>query len=73
MLEVAGSLAQAQSCYDVRFGPNFVRFTPSNRHSGQGWECLKLTQTGRGLKIGEKVPSKATKTYQPVGVDRVKM
>ncbi len=26
-----------------------------------------------GLKIGEKVPPKATKTYQRVGVDRVKM
>ncbi len=20
-----------------------VRFTPSNRHSGKGWECLKVT------------------------------
>ncbi len=23
-----------------------VRFTPSSRHSGQGWEGLKLTQSG---------------------------
>ncbi len=45
MLEVAGSLAQAQSCYDVRFGPDFVRLSPSFGHSGQGWECLKLTQS----------------------------
>ena len=27
---------------DVRFGPDYVRFTPSFGHSGQGWECLKL-------------------------------
>ncbi len=22
-----------------------VRFTPRTRHSGQGWECLKLTHS----------------------------
>ncbi len=33
MLEVAGSLAQAQSCYDVRFGPDYVCFTPKSGHS----------------------------------------
>ena len=29
---------------DVRFRADFVRSTSSSRHSGQGWECLKLTQ-----------------------------
>ncbi len=29
---------------DVRFGPDFVCSTSNSRHSGQGWECLKLTQ-----------------------------
>ncbi len=28
---------------NVRLSPDFVRFTPSNGHSGQDWECLKLT------------------------------
>ncbi len=31
---------------DVRFFAKYVRFTPNSRHSGQGWECLKLTQLG---------------------------
>ncbi len=28
--------------------PRHVRSTPSFRHSGRGWECLKVTQLGRG-------------------------
>ncbi len=28
---------------NVRYRADCVRSTPSNRHSGQGWECLKLT------------------------------
>ena len=31
---------------NVRFRADFVCSTPSSRHSGQGWECLRLTQTG---------------------------
>ncbi len=31
---------------DVRYRADFVRFTPRSRHSGQDWECLKLTQSG---------------------------
>ncbi len=29
---------------DVRFRADFVRLSPNRRHSGQGWECLRLTQ-----------------------------
>ena len=29
---------------DVGFRADYVCFTPSSRRSGQGWECLKLTQ-----------------------------
>ncbi len=37
---------------NVRFGPDYVRLSPSNRHSGKGWECLKLTHNGsRGSPI----------------------
>ena len=32
------------SSTDVRYRADFVRFTLKSRHSGQGWECLKLTQ-----------------------------
>ncbi len=28
---------------NVGYAPDFVRFTSRSRHSGQGWECLKLT------------------------------
>ncbi len=31
---------------DVRYPADFVRYTPRSRRSGQGWECLKLTQLG---------------------------
>ncbi len=31
---------------DVRFRADFGRSTPSSRHSGQGWECLKLSRSG---------------------------
>ena len=36
---------------DVRFRADFVRFAPSNRHSGQGWECLKLTRSRHLIAI----------------------
>ncbi len=32
------------SLADVGFRADYVCFTPNRRHSGQGWECLKLTQ-----------------------------
>ncbi len=34
---------------NVRLSPDFFRFTPSFGHSGQGWECLKLTQSSHEL------------------------
>jgi hypothetical protein len=42
---------------DARYRVDFVRFTPNKRHSGRGWECLKLTRLGhlvpaRGLDPG---------------------
>jgi hypothetical protein len=30
----------------VRFRADCVCFTPRSRHSGLGWECLRLTQLG---------------------------
>ncbi len=35
--------------YERKSGPRrqYVRSTPSKRHSGQGWECLKVTQAVR--------------------------
>ena len=37
---------------NVRLSPDFFRSTPNSRHSGQGWECLRLTQSGsRGSPI----------------------
>ena len=30
---------------DVCFRADFVCLSPNKRHSGQGWECLKVTQT----------------------------
>ncbi len=32
----------------------YVRSTPSNRHSGQGWECLKLTRSRLSKMRSEK-------------------
>ncbi len=31
---------------DDGFRTGFVRSNPSSRHSGRGWECLKLTPSG---------------------------
>ncbi len=52
------------SCWlqaDIQSPEIEVRFTSRSRHSGQGWECLKLTQSGlrvsRGLRL-EKHPDK---------------
>ncbi len=33
---------------DVCFRADYVRFTSRSRHSGQGWECLKLVESGCG-------------------------
>ncbi len=34
---------------DVHCRADFIGSTPSSRHSGQGWECLKLTPSDRSL------------------------
>ncbi len=42
---------------DVRFRADYVCLSPNSRHSGQGWECLKLTHSGsRGLPIRDTLP-----------------
>ena len=41
---VGGAAIREHSLVDVRYRADFVRFTLNSRHSGQGWECLKLTQ-----------------------------
>ncbi len=38
---------------NVCFGPDCVCSTSSSRHSGQGWECLRLTQSGHSHSTHE--------------------
>ena len=42
---VGAEAAGGPSRRDVRFSADYVCFTPSSGHSGQGWECLKLTRS----------------------------
>ena len=41
---------------NVRFRADFVCPTPRSRHSGQGWECLRLTQSGLSWPAQARLP-----------------
>ncbi len=40
---------------DVCYRADYVRFTSRSRHSGQGWECLKLTQSGHSTNAASGI------------------
>ncbi len=54
------------SLADVRYRADFVRFTPNNRHSGQGWECLRLTQSGHS-QVSSHLSSRKQRLIHPDG------
>ncbi len=52
---LAGRAPNRPLWVDVRYRADCVRFTPSSRHSGHGWEGLKLTHSGsRGSPIRDR-------------------